>query len=1034
VASRPEPRRSRATLFAGVALAILSTLAAASQPAVEEFKFEVVKSFESTAHLSAPPAPGRGDEPVVGIDGALYGTTYDGGPWDRGTVFRIDSGGNFTRLHAFSGPDGDHPIRPLVQGKDGALYGLTDRGGSFGGGTVFKIDSLGAFVSLHSFPPGFLYGGLFGVFLVVGNDGALYGATTNFRGTIFKIDGEGNFTSLHSFDDVVSALVVGRDGALYGTVGVGSCSGNPRGAIFRIDGEGNVTTLHTFIAPDDYCPGPLPLGSQLFVGSDGALYGVTYECPSPGGYCPGGTVFRFDPPERFTRLARFSGSFPSGLVPGSAGTVYLTLGFDGYHSSEYLLEVDSAGRSTLLHSFPEGSNPVARFWRDGVLYGTVGRYEGALFEVDGAGTYNQSVDLPRVGALVPGNEGAIYGITDVSIFRVDETKTVTTVHSFASPDGARPSPWLVVGNDRALYGMTTQGGGLVDLGTIFRVDTGENFASLYSFDETARYGNRPGQPVVGSDGALYGLSPSRLFRIDPAGGVTTTQVQWSNEFMPSGQGPVVLGTDGAFYWTGSSYPDPYSGFRGFFGIFRVDSAGNGSTLHLEQGFDVGCSSSPLALGSDGAFYGTTSYGDCGGDSPGAGTIFRIDGEGDFTTLHTFDGLDGGGPSALALGSDGALYGTTAYGGAHEAGTLFKIEGAGTLTSLHSFSGPDGTNPSTSLTLGSDAALYGITRNGGASNLGTIFRIDATGAFASLHSFSASDGAYPSSALVAGKDGVLYGITRRADSSGADAVFRIDSVGTFTTLHSFSGTDGADPTALVFADDCALYGTAEIEGPMGGGVIYRLYEPGHLCQGIRFAPLPDHTLGDDPFSVSATSSSGLPVSFRASGSCTVDSDRVTLTGVGLCTVTASQSGDANYQAAPDVSQSFHVLFDFEGFLRPLMNPPVVNRMAAGRTVPIRFSLGGDQGRDVLAAGSPSVQPVPCDPSAPFNDLEGFEFGHSSRLLHSPKRGTYTHLWQTDPRWAGTCQELSLELRDGSVHRAIFQLLRPPRPRRGPVQLH
>ncbi len=58
-------------------------------------------------------------------------------------------------------------------------------------------------------------------------------------------------------------------------------------------------------------------------------------------------------------------------------------------------------------------------------------------------------------------------------------------------------------------------------------------------------------------------------------------------------------------------------------------------------------------------------------------------------------------------------------------------------------------------------------------------------------------------------------------------------------------------------------------------------------------------------MSATASSGLPVSFSATGGCTVSGGTVTLTAVGTCTLTASQPGDATYVAAPDVARSFNV---------------------------------------------------------------------------------------------------------------------------------
>src|ERR687885_567282 len=66
-----------------------------------------------------------------------------------------------------------------------------------------------------------------------------------------------------------------------------------------------------------------------------------------------------------------------------------------------------------------------------------------------------------------------------------------------------------------------------------------------------------------------------------------------------------------------------------------------------------------------------------------------------------------------------------------------------------------------------------------------------------------------------------------------------------------------------------------------------------------------TFGDADFGVSATASSGLSVSFGATGNCTVTGSTVHITGAGSCTITASQPGDANYNAAPDVMQSFNI---------------------------------------------------------------------------------------------------------------------------------
>lgn len=81
---------------------------------------------------------------VMDSIGNLYGTTQFGGgtTCPCGTVFKIDTSGVETILHRFTGQgtgDGKQPFAGLILGSDGSLYGTTYRGGSWNAGTVFKI-------------------------------------------------------------------------------------------------------------------------------------------------------------------------------------------------------------------------------------------------------------------------------------------------------------------------------------------------------------------------------------------------------------------------------------------------------------------------------------------------------------------------------------------------------------------------------------------------------------------------------------------------------------------------------------------------------------------------------------------------------------------------------------------------------------------------------------------------------------------------------------------------------------------------------
>jgi hypothetical protein len=118
------------------------------------------------------------------------------------------------------------------------------------------------------------------------------------------------------------------------------------------------------------------------------------------------------------------------------------------------------------------------------------------------------------------------------------------------------------------------------------------------------------------------------------------------------------------------------------------------------------------------------------------------------------------------------------------------------------------------------------------------------------------------------------------------------------------------------------------------------------------------------------------------------------------------------------------FVFEGFLPPLDNPPAVNKVRAGKLVLVRFRLGGDQGKDVLADGFPRSGRVTCgsgadaDPNTAEPTRSPWWWHHSrgGDVRYHPWNQTYTYVWQTDRGWAGSCRQLIVKLSDGSVHRA------------------
>jgi len=116
----------------------------------------------------------------------------------------------------------------------------------------------------------------------------------------------------------------------------------------------------------------------------------------------------------------------------------------------------------------------------------------------------------------------------------------------------------------------------------------------------------------------------------------------------------------------------------------------------------------------------------------------------------------------------------------------------------------------------------------------------------------------------------------------------------------------------------------------------------------------------------------------------------------------------------------VIYNFSGFFQPVDNLPVFNSVKAGSSIPVKFSLSGDQGLDIFAAGYPKSQVITCDSTAPVDGVEETVAAGSSSLSYDASTDQYSYVWKTDKAWAGTCRQLVVKLNDGTSHRANFQL--------------
>ncbi|HSV39945.1 MAG TPA: ExeM/NucH family extracellular endonuclease, partial [Nocardioidaceae bacterium] len=113
---------------------------------------------------------------------------------------------------------------------------------------------------------------------------------------------------------------------------------------------------------------------------------------------------------------------------------------------------------------------------------------------------------------------------------------------------------------------------------------------------------------------------------------------------------------------------------------------------------------------------------------------------------------------------------------------------------------------------------------------------------------------------------------------------------------------------------------------------------------------------------------------------------------------------------------NVIWGFSGFFSPVSNPPVFNPVNSGQAIAIRFSLDGDQGLAVLAAGSPTSAPASCLTGEPTGAAQ--PTSTTTGLAYVAATDTYIYPWKTAKSWTG-CRLLTVSLADGTTHEALFR---------------
>ncbi|HUI49489.1 MAG TPA: N,N-dimethylformamidase beta subunit family domain-containing protein, partial [Acidimicrobiia bacterium] len=195
---------------------------------------------------------------------------------------------------------------------------------------------------------------------------------------------------------------------------------------------------------------------------------------------------------------------------------------------------------------------------------------------------------------------------------------------------------------------------------------------------------------------------------------------------------------------------------------------------------------------------------------------------------------------------------------------------------------------------------------------TVVAFRGAAGVGSVVAAGAVNGAPTANLVTTGANSLVYGVgndwdtaTARALPTGQTLVHQwVDTTsGDTFWVQSISGTGGPAGSNVSITDtgpvaDRWNLAAVEIVSPSSG----------KSNQTITFGALPNATLAQSPVTVSATASSGLPVTFSSvtAGVCTVAGSTVTLLATGTCTIQADQAGNGTYNPAPAVQQSFTVL--------------------------------------------------------------------------------------------------------------------------------
>ena len=787
-------------------------------------------------------------ETTFSAKGKLWGVTQYGGDGNSGVIYTTQSDGTgYKVVKSLVGDVDSKGTYPgnLMQASNGKFYGLTYNGGAYNLGVLFEFDPI----------------------------------TETY---VKKID----FSKEIGLVNPTGTLVQAGNGKLYGISDnlYGSSSSLIAGGIFEYDLA--TGAINKKVTNSD-------IQGNLLDNGNGKFYGYSNN------------IFEFDPATGLTRdVVQLPYDFSAkgswrGLVKDNTGKFFGIAANGGNTSRGIIFEFyPTTGMATKRFEFldeSQGTIPLGgmSLASNGKFYGVT--FTSALFEFDPITySYSKKIDLGggyQLSGVSLGSNGNIYGLANGGTGKIFEfnpiTSTFLNLYSFSGTDGYSSGLFntLFQATNGLLYGMTS-GGGSLNTGVLFKFNLAtNNFAKVVDFSTPSSNGIRFSGSLTRSSVTkkLYGIAEQGgiynkgvLFEFDPLtnsylkkidfDGVTSTRY-----FGYGSQQQLTEASNGKFYWYGFKSPTDYRS-----AIYEFDPVTNSTSKRFEfpQNGDLGVDPvNHLTLASDGKLYGITSY----GAKNNNGALFTFDPTSgnaekklDFKRAET-----GYGAGDLILGVNNRLYGAFYSGGANDKGTLFEYDAALSTYSKKVDFIENGNE--FYLTQAISGKLYGLNRDGGVNQRGFLFEYDITAnSYAKVIDFNYNTTGSAPTRLVQAGNGKLYGTSTNYQGQ----IFEFNPANNSISIKSaFDGNSYGGSNLLFIKDE----------------------------QVIMFNSIAPKTFGDPTFNLSASSSSGLPISFKSSDPtiASIEGSQVTILKAGTITITASQAGDLSYFPAESVQTTLTV---------------------------------------------------------------------------------------------------------------------------------